>query len=80
MTAADLPVGWDSLPEGKVTLDVGDAWLVGGTAPLLVLPSVIVPEEHNVMINPAHALSKRIIATKVRKWLYDPRLLGHKLQ
>jgi hypothetical protein len=80
MAAADLPVGWDALPEGKVSLDVGDTWLAGGAAPLLVVPSVIVPEEHNVLINPAHALSKGIVAAKVRKWLYDPRLLGHKLQ
>lgn len=80
MAATDLPVGWDALLEGKVSLDVGDTWLVGGTAPLLLVPSVIVPEEHNVLINPAHALSKGITSAKVRKWLYDPRLLGHKLQ
>lgn len=78
--AAALQVGWDALPEGKVSLDVGDAWLLGGSSPLLVVPSVIVPEEHNVLINPAHPLSKGIASSKVRKWMYDPRLLGHKLQ
>lgn len=78
--AADLPMGWDALPEGKVSLDAGDAWLIGRSSPLLVVPSVIVPEEHNVLINPAHALSKGITFAKLRKWSYDPRLLGHKLQ
>ena len=38
---------------------------------------MIVPEENNVLVNPAHPLSKGITAAKVRKWLYDPRLLGH---
>lgn len=76
--SSTLPVGWDALPEGKVSLDLGDAWLVGGASPLLVIPSVIVPEEHNVLVNPAHALAKSIETQKVRKWLYDPRLLGHK--
>ncbi len=80
MEATTLPVGWDALPEGKVSLDVGDAWFPGGAAPCLLVPSVIVPEEHNVLINPAHALAKGITSEKVRKWLYDPRLLGHKLR
>lgn len=74
--AAALPVGWDALPEGKVSLDVGDAWLLSGSSPLLVVPSVIVPEEHNVLINPAHPLLKGIASSKLRKWLYDPRLLA----
>ena len=70
-------VGWDALPEGKVSLDAGDAWISGAASPLLLVPSVIVPEEPNVLVNPAHALSAGIKAAKVRKWLYDPRLLGH---
>ncbi len=76
----DLPVGWDALPVGKVSLDAGDAWLASAAAPLLLVPSVIVPEEYNVLINPAHALSQGISASKMRKWLYDPRLLGHRPQ
>lgn len=76
--AAALPVGWDALPEGKVSLDLGDDWLFGAGSPLLVVPSVVVPEEYNVLINPSHALAKGITARKVRKWLYDPRLRGHK--
>jgi hypothetical protein len=33
-----------------------------------------VPEEENVLINPAHPDAARISAVKVRRWLYDPRL------
>ena len=32
--------------------------------------------EYNVLINPAHADAKGITAQKMRKWLYDPRILG----
>lgn len=74
--AAELPVGWDALPEAKVSLDVGDAWLARGESPVLVVPSVIVPEEHNVLLNPAHPLVRNVKATKLRRWLYDPRLFG----
>ena len=33
--------------------------------------SVIVPDEYNVLRNPAHAGAIR--ATTIRRWLYDPR-------
>ena len=72
--SAGLPVGWDAQPAGMVSLDFGDAWLKGRTSALCELPSVIVPEESNVLINPAHPDAARIRATKLRKWLYDVRL------
>lgn len=75
-TAHSLPVGWDALPEGKVSLDLGDAWLAAGESPILVVPSVIVPEERNVLINPEHPHCHGMRAQKLRKWLYDPRLFG----
>lgn len=76
LTAAAAPVGWDAEPAGKVSLDFGDGWIDGGASALLRVPSVIVPEEYNVLINPAHADAKAITVQKVRKWLYDPRILG----
>jgi RES domain-containing protein len=44
------------------------------TAPLLLVPSIIVPEEYNVLINPAHAAARQISATVKRQFIYDPRL------
>lgn len=73
-SASDLPVGWTARPEGKASLDLGDDWLSAGRAALLVVPSVIVPEESNVLINPGHADAKHIVARKVRPWFFDGRL------
>lgn len=70
----DELIGWDASPAGKVSLDAGDAWLVQNRTALLQVPSVIVPEESNILINPVHKDSKTLVATKVRKWLYDARL------
>lgn len=70
------PVGWSAVPEGKASLDAGDAWLQSGASALLAVPSVIVPEEMNLMINPAHADARRITATKLRPWFYDSRFRG----
>lgn len=73
-SAATLPVGWTARPEGKVSLDIGDAWLAGGASALLQLPSVIVPEEHNVLVNPRHADAARCQSRKLRAWFFDERL------
>jgi RES domain-containing protein len=72
--ASPLAVGWDAEPPGLVSIDLGTAWLKANRSALLVVPSVVIPEEFNVLINPAHGDTRSITATKVRRWLYDPRL------
>lgn len=72
--AASEAVGWDALPAGKLSLDAGDRWLRANTAALLFVPSVVVPEEHNVLVNPAHPDIKGLVARKRRRFLYDPRM------
>ena len=52
------PVGWDAIPEGLVSRSAGAAWLNSGRTALLAVPSVIINEEDNVLINPAHADSR----------------------
>lgn len=73
-TPVSLPVGWDARPAGRVSIDFGTAWLKNGRSAVLIIPSVIVPEECCVLINPGHTDSASIRATKSRRWLYDPRL------
>lgn len=73
-SAGSLGVGWDAEPAGMVSIQFGTEWLQSGRSALLIVPSVIVPEELSLLVNPAHADAKRVSATKVRKWLYDPRL------
>jgi len=72
--AASLSIGWDAEPAGNVSVDFGSAWIAAGRSAVLRTPSVIVPEEENILINPAHPDSARISARKVRRWLDDPRL------
>ena len=74
-TLASLPVGWDAEPSGRTSIEFGTNWIRSGASALLVVPSVIVPEELNVLINPQHPDSARITATKIRKWIYDPQLV-----
>ncbi len=70
---APLPGGWDAIPAGLTARAAGDAWIAAGRAALLLVPSVIVPDEFNVLVNPRHGDAALIVATTVRRWLYDPR-------
>ena len=67
-------VGWDAVPHGLVSLDWGTAWARSGTSLLAEVPSALVAEESNVLLNPAHADMARVVMRRVRKWTYDPRL------
>lgn len=71
---ATLAVGWDAEPAGHVSVEFGSAWAIERRSALLFVPSVIVPEEQNLLLNPAHPDAAHVRARKVRRWLYDPRL------
>jgi RES domain-containing protein len=65
---------WCAEPPGSTTLRTGDDWLASGASALLLVPSVIVPEEYNALVNPAHPRAARIGAIVRRQFVYDPRL------
>ena len=72
-TEASLPVGWDAEPASLTSIAFGSRWIISKNSVLLILPSVIVPEESNALINPAHPDAGGVTCRKIRKWLYDPR-------
>ncbi len=74
LSVKKLPIGWDALPPGKVSLDAGDQWVSKCRSCVLEVPSVVVPEETNVLINPLHHDITFLKAKKTRKWIYDSRI------
>lgn len=71
---AAAQVGWDALPAGRVSLEWGTDWAKRHVSAIAVVPSVVVSEESNVLINPLHPGIRGIAARKVRRWTYDGRL------
>jgi RES domain-containing protein len=69
----DMPSDWPEKTE--VTRAIGDRWLASGSTALLRVPSVLVPETFNVLLNPVHQDAKRIVVTRVSEHVIDPRLL-----
>jgi RES domain-containing protein len=74
VSVASLPPAWLAEPPGAASMDYGDAWLRAHAGLLLMVPSIIVPEEYNVVINPAHAAAGQVTAQIARQHRYDPRL------
>ncbi|MDR5728854.1 MAG: RES family NAD+ phosphorylase [Terriglobia bacterium] len=72
---SDLPAGWNLEPPTQASQSVGDAWIESGTHPVLSVPSAIVPEERNYLLNPAHPEFSRIVIARPATYRIDPRLL-----
>ena len=52
----------------------GDEWIARGSHFVLKAPSVVIPEELNVMLNPAHAQMREVRIESSRQFHFDPRL------
>ncbi|NHZ83031.1 RES domain-containing protein [Massilia sp. CCM 8695] len=68
-----LPGAWDAVPAGLSSRLAGDSWVASAVTALLEVPSVLVPEERNIVINPRHPDAAGIASTTLRRWIYDPR-------
>ncbi|MFN2323406.1 MAG: RES family NAD+ phosphorylase [Trueperaceae bacterium] len=51
---ADVPANWRARPDAPAARAVGDAWLAAGSHVALSVPSVLVPQERNLLLDPAH--------------------------
>jgi RES domain-containing protein len=76
ISVRELPNHWNSYPAPSALAAVGSAWLARGAALALRVPSVIVPEEHNLLLNPLHAEMLRVRIVRRDAFRLDDRLVG----
>lgn len=69
-----LPPTWRHSPAPPELQAISDAWVRGGSSLLLRVPSVIVPHEHNFVINPAHTRFVGLIIQGPDPLVIDPRI------
>ncbi len=69
-----LPVGWDSDIPGPASKNVGDQWISLGESLILQVPSSIVQQENNYLINPDHPDFHKIVIGSPINYPYDKRL------
>jgi RES domain-containing protein len=76
LPASGLPKDWMTEPAPQTTQSLGDNWVAGMSNVLLKVPSKIVRDEHNYVINPNHPSFSKITIGKPRNFVMDPRLMS----
>ncbi len=66
-----LPAGWSAVPAGAASVKVGSQWHSALRSAILLVPSVIVPEERVALVNPRHPDAGKMTATLVRAFEYN---------
>ncbi len=72
MIGGPLPGNWAS--DHGHTRPLGNRWLSENKSVALVLPSVVIPLEHNVLLNPAHPQFDGVATIDCKPFFFDPRL------
>ena len=70
-----VPVDWQSAIAPPDIQKFGDAWMTERRTCVLRVPSAIIPDECNYLLNPAHPDFARITIDTPAKHLMDDRLL-----
>jgi RES domain-containing protein len=70
----NLPKDWRRYPAPEALRNIGTAWVAKGSTAILSVPSAVIPEERNYLLNPAHRDFKRIRVRKPVPFHFDPRL------
>jgi RES domain-containing protein len=71
LDVATLPAAWAAIPAGRASVAIGSEWLSSLRSAILMVPSVIVPEESAALINPKHGDATVITARALRVFDYD---------
>lgn len=76
INANDLVSDWVDFKQFALTQEKGTAFLQKSVSPLLRVPSAIIPQEYNFIINPTHPLMiKECKIIDINDFTFDGRLL-----
>lgn len=75
LTLAALSSDWNMEPPPLSTRQLGDDWARSSRSAILAVPSVIIPDETNYVLNPAHPDFKKIAIDEPAPFTFDPRLV-----
>jgi len=76
VSVSDLPHDWQELDHASC-LAIGDGWIEQGRYAVLDVPSAVVPEDRNLVLNPKHRDFARIDTSDPGvPFRWDPRLIS----
>ncbi len=70
----DLPPEWLEDPLQRQSRRYGDNWAAEQRSVGLIVPSAIIPQETNVLLNPLHPRFGEVRVTEQHPFRFDPRL------
>jgi RES domain-containing protein len=71
-----FPEDWREVPNHPGCRRVGDEWLDEGATLVLRVPSAVVPQEENVLLNPRHPDAADVRVISAERFRFDRRLVG----
>jgi len=75
LRASALPAGWDVRDsEPNVSRAIGDLWLDNEVSLALQIPSVVIANQYNVLINPRHPNFDQVTFADPVPFPFDPRI------
>jgi RES domain-containing protein len=73
--AEDLPANWRSIAAREQLQAIGTEWARKRSAAVLAVPSAVIPDETNYLLNPLHPDFRRIRVGKPQRFETDLRLI-----
>lgn len=71
---ASLPGNWHDIPTPSSTKEFGTMLLAKKEYATIRVPSVLIPQEFNYILNPLHSLSSRFKIELIADFIYDVRI------
>ena len=78
ITEAELPGNWKHAPAPSETKEFGSALFKDKKFSVFKIPSTVVPEEFNYLLNPIHKDSQLFKLLEIKDFVYDVRIQGIK--
>jgi RES domain-containing protein len=72
---AGLPAHWRRDPAPPELATIGDGWVKQARSAVLAVPSAVIEEEMNFLLNPGHPDFSRIRIGNPQAFEFDPRLI-----
>jgi len=69
-----LPENWRATPFPLALQTLGERWLISASSVCLLVPSALVPDELNLLINPSHLDFKDLRFSQAVEFRFDPRM------
>lgn len=74
LSIAELPGNWREVPAPASTRDFGTKLLKDAKYAVLKIPSAVIPDEFNYLLNPPHTESSKFSIADIYDFVYDVRI------